>query len=45
MSEKTNGNEVLGHKAARLRRCKSVTRAEEIQQIEAKTRKSQPDKP
>ncbi|KAF4517830.1 hypothetical protein B566_EDAN008772 [Ephemera danica] len=28
-----------------LRRCKSVTRAEEIQELEAKVRKSQPDRP
>ncbi|KAL0274082.1 UNVERIFIED_CONTAM: hypothetical protein PYX00_006598 [Menopon gallinae] len=29
----------------RLRRCKSVTRAEEIQKLEASLRKTQPDKP
>lgn len=29
----------------RLRRCKSVTRAEDIQKVEAEIRKIQPDKP
>lgn len=33
------------HEGLRLRRTQSVTRAEEIQAVEQKVRKSQPDKP
>ncbi|CAB3368912.1 Hypothetical predicted protein [Cloeon dipterum] len=40
----TNNNGINGSKAY-LRRCKSVTRAEEIQSQEAKARRSQPDRP
>lgn len=38
-------NNTTDHEGLRLRRTQSVTRAEEIQAVEQKVRKSQPDKP
>lgn len=40
-----SGGTTSDHEGLRLRRTQSVTRAEEIQAVEQKVRKSQPDKP
>lgn len=45
LESKMTNSSSTDHEGLRLRRTQSVTRAEEIQAVEQKIRKSQPDKP